>query len=157
MRHISKRVTTAIIIAFILTVAKAYGGSVSTNLQVRAWLQTGIEYRIIHERKLLKINPSDKKKGYKNIKSGTILSVKTDNPNGYIISVACHESELFVSLEVREGDRSFMLTPGGQVDIIEPNSGKKHDMKKLDYKFYLSPDVQIGTYQWPIAITVYPM
>lgn len=181
-----KGLTTGIVTAlFLLAFAGlAHSGSVAGQLHIEATVPPTLEFRIVHEKHDLKITKSDAEKGYKNVNNGTIISVTTNNSNGYVISVSAqplvgtedkkdekdkkHKKdkdkdgedrvfEVYTYVTVTVDGRSFGIAPGGSVDIHMPVSSKTNDTKRLNYRFTLSPGAVAGTYPWPIVVTVYPM
>jgi hypothetical protein len=127
----------------------------STELKIRATVPTQIEYQILKQPNFLEINKVDKKRGYKDINKETELKVTTNDPNGYVILLTCQKADFFSSVMVKDDDRVFELLPGDQLEIHEPMPSRPPDKKSLDYTFYLTPDVQLIKYPWPISVTVY--
>lgn len=176
-----KGLTTGIVIAlFLLAFADlAHSGSVTGQLHIEATVPPMLEFRIVDEKHDLKITKSDADKGYKNVNNGTIISVTTNNSNGYVISVSANPLvstedkkdkrdkkdkdgedrvfEVYTYVTVMVDGRSFGVAPGGNVDINMPATSKTNDTKRISYKFTLSPGAEAGTYPWPIVVAVYPM
>lgn len=130
--------------------------TVSTELHIRATVPIQLEYEILKNPKFIEINKVNKKRGYKDVEKGTELKVTTNNPSGYIILLTCEEADFFTYALVKDGDRVFELFSGGQLEIHEPLHIHPPDKKSLDFTFYLTPDVQLIKYPWPISVTVYP-
>lgn len=170
-----KGLTTGIVTAlFLLAFAGlAHSGSVTGQLHIEATVPPTLEFRIVDEKHDLKITKSDADKGYKNVNNGTIISVTTNNSNGYVISVSANPLvstedkkdkdgedrvfEVYTYVTVMVDGRSFGVAPGGNVDINMPATSKTNDTKRLSYKFTLSPGAGAGTYPWPIVVAVYPI
>lgn len=176
-----KGLTTVIVTSLFLLAftGLAYSGSVTGQLHIEATVPPTLEFRIVHEKHDLKITKSDADKGYKNVENGTILSVTTNNPNGYIISIYANPLvstedkkdkmdkkdkdgedrvfEVYTSVTVTVDGRSFGIAPGGSVEIHMSATSKTNDTKRLSYRFTLPPGAGAGAYPWPIVVTVYPM
>ena len=115
----------------------ANAGNETAKLHIQSTILPSLEYRILHEPSVLRITKrdirkrKDKRKRHKRVKNGTILSVETNSVNGYILSVQSLASEVFTSVEVKIelGGPSFVLSPGGSMDIHVPYNGKNHNTK----------------------------
>ena len=114
----------------------------------------------MHENHDLNITPSDAKKGYKKLNNWTIISVKTNDSNGYVISVSAqplsiNEVNVYTYLHVIVDGRSFGTAPGGSVDIQMPaTSIIEGNIIRLDYRFDLGQNVVPGSYSWPIVVSI---
>ncbi len=158
MKNMMKILSIVIILVGLLLITlEVYGKNVTSILNVRASVPPILKYKIFFQRHFFIITRANIKKGCKRIRRGTIFSVKTNNTNGYIISVNCAETDTFTSIKVKTGSNSVQLLPGGQVEIHEPYPGPHPEIKRLNFKFYLSSDVKPRLYRWPISVTIYPM
>jgi hypothetical protein len=129
--------------------------TVSNELHIRATVPIQIDYEILKNPEFIEINKANKKRGYLDVEKGTELKVTTNNPSGYVILLTCEEADFFTYAMVKDGDRVFELFPGSQLEIHEPLPIQPPDKKSLDYTFYLTPDVQLIKYPWPISVIVY--
>jgi hypothetical protein len=122
----------------LVVIVEVYGSSVTDKLHIQTTVPPELEYEVQHEPSTIKITPSDLRKGYNDLNLGTVLSVTTNDPNGYIISISSQGGEFFSSIVVTidDGD-SYELLPDGSVDIHVPYVGPKPERKKLSYRFYL--------------------
>lgn len=139
-------------------IGEVSAGSVTTELNIEATVRPRLDYRLLREPRAFKLTPAGIKKGYQDIDENTILSVTTNNTNGYIISVNCYGIDDVTSIVVTTDDGvSYVISPGGGVEIHIPYSRSTTEIKKLSYRFYLLPDAEQGFYPWPIIVTAYPM
>jgi hypothetical protein len=146
--------TIYIIIGIFLLVVlgEAQGGSVADSLHIQATVPPQLQYQIISEPTEIEITKKDKKKGYKDIRKGTTVSVTTNNPNGYILSVCYPKGKPYTSIQVSDGTSTYELLPFGCVDFHEPYNGPAEE-KDITYRLYLPPDIQLKTYKWAVVVT----
>ena len=134
------------------------GKSVTDKLYIRATVPPEFKYRIIHQPSFLKITPDDIKKGYKEVKDGSIISITTNNPNGTQLSISCEENMIFTSVTITlEGGGHYELFPGNNIDIPVPYRGPTQSVIKLHYRFHLLTNLKAESYQWPIFIMASPV
>lgn len=142
----------------LVTLGEVSGKSAETELHIEATVVPKLDYRILREPNAFKLTPAGIKKGYEDSNEETVISVTTNDTNGYMISVMSHSIENVTSIVVTTDDGvSYVIYPGGGVEIHIPYSRTTTVIKKLSYRFYLSPDAENGFYPWPIIVTVYPM
>lgn len=142
--------------SLLMLIGTAEGKSITAHLQISAEVEPEVEGQISEEDTDLEISEDDLRKGYKQAPIGTYLSVQTNNPNGYILSVQSQDSIVFISLSITVDGNTFELSPNKSVEIHLPYHGLAREIKKLNYRFYFSPNATAGVYPWPIAIRVYP-
>ena len=143
---------------FLLVVAgETHSESVSDQLLIRAQVAPILEYRIAREPSVLEIKKVDLKKGYTDIKDNVVLYVTSNNIDGYYLSISTQDTALFTSITVTTRDKSVAeLYPGESLELHMPfqPSEVKH---KLDFRFNLAADAEVGVYEWPITVTIYPV
>jgi hypothetical protein len=149
--------TLIIAVLFVLVTTPVYSGSVIAKLHIQARVLPSLEYRVLHEPPVFKITPADIKKGYKDVIDGTVLSVTTNNTNGYMLSVCRQESDVIDSITVNVGGVSHPLHSGGCVDLHIPFHSFTPNIMKMHYNIQLLPDTEADFYHWPIAVIVYSL
>ncbi len=155
-RYISGAISGACMVLFIVFINKANGGSVSSELNVSVTVSATLDFQIKRDQSEIKIKKKDLKKGRKKIKNGTVILIKTNSVDGYIIQIQVMDSPFFTSVKVQIGQGpQHELLPGDIQEIHIPYSGKKKEKKKLSYKFQLSSDATTGKYSWPILVIAY--
>ncbi len=155
-----KSLVACIMAGFLLlgVMGEVSGRSISASLNIQATVLPWLEHHILHDHSVFKITPAAIKKGYQDVHVGTVLSVTTNDTNGYIISVNSYGVEAVTSIVVTtDGGVSYVISLDGGVEIHEPYSGSTSEIKKLSYRFYLSPEAEAGFYPWPIIVTAYPL
>ena len=148
---------TTIGLSLLLVNGEAYSGAVSDRLHISATVAPKIEYRILTEASALKITPADLKKGYHDVHMGTFLTITTNDPNGYLLSIQSQRGEGLVSITVTVEGSAYNLSPTGSVEIPFPFHGLAPEKRKLSYRFHLAPNAKTGIYPWPIIVTVHPI
>ena len=158
LRH--KRLAIFVIAAVFLlpSVGEVSGGSATTRMNIQVTATTWLKYRILKENLFVKVTKGDLKNGYKDANSNNVISVSTNNPNGYVISLYCEAGDFFTSVAVKtDSGFSYVLSPGSGVDIYGPHHGLDPDIRQVDFRFYLSPNARAVQYSWPIVLTVHPL
>ena len=160
MRLIPKRVelyiiTVAALFLLAMPGTEARGGSVSDSLNIQATVSPFLTYQILSEPVEVKITKRDKQRGYKDLRrgKGTTVSVTTNNPNGYVLSVCYPKGKPYTSIEVSDGTSTHQLMPLGCVDFHEPYNGPAAEKKVISYRLYLPGKIKIGTYKWAVVVT----
>ena len=156
-----------------------YSGSVPAGqLFVQTRVLPMLDYQITGELSELDIKRNDIENGFIKVPNSVMLWVKTNNINGYYISIQTMDSKFLSSIEVRTHGSSFLINnedkgslpvvtaqkiednmaeffPGQSVEFFMPYRPweEKHN---LSFQFQLSENADVGTFPWPIVITIYP-
>lgn len=150
---------TAILAAAII-IGAAPGGShaktTNSNLKIDATAVASLTYKIISNPITVEITRSDLKNGFEVVTEGTKISVSTNNPGGYSISLKAADVKFFSSVKVttKQG-RTVTIAHGKSADIHIPGPINGTDIQTLSYRFNLSDGAKPGTYPWPITISVH--
>ena len=129
-----------------------YAETTTTELHIRANVSPLVIYNIISENQYLDISNSDIRKGYKEVRNGTIMSIQTNTQDGYLISIHLLASEAYTSVTVQVDDdgRLFELLPDSYLEVHMPSSSEEKENLRLNYMFHLSGTVEKAKYPWPI-------
>ena len=134
----------------------SHAKSTNSTLKIDATAVASLKYQIQSNPRTIKITPAHLKKGYVEVNNVTIISVSTNNPDGYVISLQAAAVNYFSSVKVttKEG-RTVSIAPGEGADIRIPGPINGTDIQKLSYKFTLTPSAIRGIYPWPITISIH--
>lgn len=148
-----------ILVAAIIVVVASDGSHAKTtnsNLKIDATAVASLTYKILGNPKTIEITRKDLKNGFEVVPEGTRISVSTNNPGGYAISLQAANVRYFSSVKVttKQG-RTVTISHGKSADIHIHGPIDGTDMQKLSYRFDLSDDAKPGTYPWPITISVH--
>ena len=157
MRTIS--LISLVFFLFFLFLGKASGETASTELNIRANVPPLVEHKVLHERRLLRISRVSILRGEKWVVAGTIVGVKSNSQDGYLLSVQSLSTELYTSVTVQimgEG-QLFEIPSGGSIGIHIPHSALERDIVVLNYIFHLSDEAKKGKYPWPIRVDANPI
>ena len=140
----------------------ALGASSGSQLTVQVTILPKLEYTILEEFASLEITLDDLERGYKDVQAGTVLSVTTNDANGYLLSVFSHFSqdgapvnEILAIQAIRittDGGDAYEILPDGTARIHIPFPGVDPHTQSLNYRFYLQEDAEAGVTRWPIAV-----
>ena len=111
-----------------------------------------LKYQILHEEKELAVTEADIAKGYIDITSGMILTVRTNSRNGYLLWFSVNDN-LLQEVTIYSDKNAFRLMQSGG-EIHMPYKGQNYVAKELSFRFYFSEEVKPGTYEWPLSIMV---
>ncbi len=101
----------------------------------------------------ISITSEDIARGYVDVKRGTVLEVKTNNKNGYLLSFE-NENGPYKEVWVIDKTRTTVLSGSGGL-IHQPYPGTMRvETKELGYRFLLSDDAMPGSYPWPLRVDV---
>jgi len=120
----------AAILAAVFIVGAATEGShaktTNSNLKIDATAVASLTYKIISNPKTVVITRSDLKNGFEVVQEGTKISVSTNNPGGYTISLQAADVKFFSSVKVttKQG-RTVTIARGksGDIHIHGPING----------------------------------
>jgi hypothetical protein len=126
----------------------------SSNLQIDATVPVNLQYRILHQVRLLNISKKDAERGYVNVENGTILRAETNSPSGYMIVIRSQLVNFFQSVTILIEGRQFVLSPGGTIEIPIPYESHHAEVERLSYRFQLATGATAGDYPWPLVISV---
>ena len=164
LRIQQKLVTAALIAALSMmnligAVPEAHaGGSVmSAKITISAQVLEHTSMNLVSQAQELTVTNADIQRGFINIPAASRISVKSNNPAGYLLTfeVMSGPLPLFASVQVNVGGREVQLSPsGGWVPLPYVRGGAVLD---VSYRFMLSKHAQPGTYTWPLIASVNPM
>jgi hypothetical protein len=151
-------VAAILVAAFIVGAAPGGSHAKTTNstLKIDATAVASLTYKILSNPKTIEITRSDLKKGFEIVPGGTMISVSTNNPCGYTISMQAANVKFFSSVRVttKQG-RTVSIAHGKSAEIHIPGPINGTDIQGLSYRFHLSNGEKPGSYPWPIAISVH--
>ena len=144
-----------IIILVLLANGESFAASKSAVLSVSTSVLPYVKYDVLHQEGSLTITSHDIERGYIEVSRATVLSVKTNSFNGYLMNFFVAEN-LFSNVTLREGNNmySFSETDG---EVHFPSHDRHYAEKIFTFKFDLRADTKPGTYQWPVAFMISPM
>jgi hypothetical protein len=126
-----------------------FGGNKAT-ITVSATVMARVSQSVVHQVSRINVTEEDIKRGFIEIPSGTILQIKTNSRNGYMLYFE-GENELFKEVTVIDKGRTIVLSSSGGF-IHQPNSGGNVEVKDLSYKLLLNENIQPGSYSWPLRV-----
>ena len=119
-------------------------------IMVSATVMARASQSVIHQVSRINVTEGDIKRGFIEIPSGTILQIKTNSRNGYMLYFE-GGNELFKEVTVLDKGRTTVLSSGGGF-IHQTNSGGNVEVKDLSYKLLLNENIQPGSYSWPFRV-----
>lgn len=159
-----KLVTAALIAALSMAnlfgAKEAYsgpGGNVSAKIGISATVLERSSMQVLNQINEFVVTNADIKRGYVELPAASRINVKTNNRAGCLLAfeVMGGTGSIFEKVFVRIGGQEVQLSSGGGwVQQPYMQGGVTQD---LSYRFALSKDVQPGTYNWPIMISVLPI
>lgn len=144
-----------VIFLVLLANGESFSASKSAMLRASASVLPYVKYDVLHQEGSLSITQQDIEKGYIEVSRATVLSVKTNSFNGYLMNFFVAEN-LFSNVTLREGNSTYSFSEsGGEVHF--PFHGRDYAKKSFTFKFDLRADAKPGTYHWPVAFVISPM
>jgi hypothetical protein len=128
----------------------SFAGSNNATLRISATVQARISQTLVKQEKAFSVTREDVAKGYVDITAATVLQVKTNDRNGYMLSFAVNGT-IAKEVWVFDNNRTTILSgDGGFVHQAYP--GPAGEVKELGYRIFLAPGTQAGLYAWPLSI-----
>ncbi len=141
-------------LAFLAT-AESFAASKSAVLRVSTNVMPYVTYDVLHQEGSLTITAQDIERGYIEVSRATVLSVKTNSLNGYLMNFFVAEN-LFSNVTLRDKNNIYSFSEtGGEVHF--PSQGTHYAQKNFTFRFDIRSDAKPGTYQWPLAFIMRPM
>ena len=132
------------------------GSSATSKIAITATVLERTKLQIVSQVQELVITNADITRGYVEVPAASRISVRSNNPAGYLLAfeVMGDPSSVFHSVNVVVGGRDILLSGGGGW-VPQPymRGGVTMD---VSYRFTLSKSAQPGTYNWPLMISVLP-
>jgi hypothetical protein len=155
----SRLVTAALIAALSLAPlneavsSQASTQVMSTQIQVTAKVLARASFHVIRQPAEIVVTEADIRRGYMDIKAGSLLEIKNNSRAGIMMSFEARGmpfKEVLVSGLGREG----AIGPNGGI-ITHQLTGTS--IVALNYRFVFDKTSQAGTYAWPLALNVSPV
>ena len=158
-KYIIKVVLVAVFLANIFGVRVIYGGGVSghqtsAKVTINATVLERTTMTVLKQIPEIVVTPDDIMRGFVDIYAATRISVRSNNPAGYLLAFEdlSGQSSIFNSITVRVGAKEVQLSQN-QGWVSQPYV---HGSVTLDvsYHFLLTKDAQPGTYSWPLMLAI---
>ncbi|GMR05058.1 MAG: hypothetical protein BMS9Abin23_0987 [Thermodesulfobacteriota bacterium] len=143
----------ALLTALLLTISFSVSSGKSTSgaIRVSAHVLPVISKTISNTSSLIVITGEDIKRGYVEVRNATLVEVRTNSREGYLITIE-QSALLFKEIWVSDGSRTIILT-GRSGLFHQPYSNSRGiDRRSLSYRFVLPENIEAGTYPWPLLI-----
>ena len=99
----------------------------------------------------LVVTEDDLVRGYVEVRTVSRIRVRSNDPNGYLLAFNVMAGA-FTAIEVTGlGPVARINANGGW--LIRPFAGTEPVISELTYRFLLAPDVEPGTYAWPVSLS----
>lgn len=154
-----KLVTAALVAALSMSniigvVPKAHAGGpgFSTTIQISARVLARTRIDVISQAHELVVTNSDIRRGYVDVPLASRVSVKSNDPAGYLLAFEVMDGadSVFRGVSVRVGGKEVQIPLyGGWVPLPFVRGGTVLD---ISYRFNLAKNAQPGTYNWPIIV-----
>jgi hypothetical protein len=146
--------TTLLSLAGTTTPMVASAADRTNSVQVSATVLPSAQINVRHHRQLT-ITESDIRRGYIDVPAASQIEVKNNSRQGYALTFNTM-ANLFRTIQISGlGERFELGMDGGTV----AQRGNAHQAvaAQLSYRFVLAENVQPGSYDWPIMLSVRPL
>lgn len=144
------RLTSTVALFLLLGASWAHADGNRAALTLTASVQPVLYQKTLHQTGILQIRPADIARGYVEIAGGTVVEIRTNEQAGYDLWFEISEGPVD-RVWVIDRDRTTALSPTGGL-IHQAYPGRSLEVKRLDYRLYLKPDIQPGAYPWPLHV-----
>jgi hypothetical protein len=124
----------------------------TTTLRVTARVQSFFRMQVDYQAAVLTITPNDIARGYVEAPAASNFSVVTNTQDGFVIDFR-PRNDLFNSAVITGLPQPVQIGAQGGTALYNLAHGRT-TIHKLSYRFMLRPDVQPGSYGWPLEISV---
>jgi hypothetical protein len=128
----------------------SFAGSAKNTIVVSATVVARVSQSVIRQVSRFSVTEEDIKRGFVEISSGTILKIRTNSRNGYVLYFE-GENEIFKEVSVMHRGRTTVLSPNGGF-VHQTASPGNVEVKDLSYRLLLRKDIQPGTYPFPFRV-----
>lgn len=144
-------VAAAMLVPLVAGVRLAEAGQ-SAALQVSASVVAKARLRNDHQAAQLAITAEDVARGYVDVAAASRFLVSTNSRVGYLLEFRAAGS-IFESVQIEGFGNAIRLGADGGT-IVQRGPRSPDSPHELSYRFMLRPDVQPGSYQWPLQLSV---
>ena len=124
----------------------------TTKLAVMARIATFFRMRVEYQAAALTVTARDIERGYVEVPAASNFSVITNTQDGYLIDFR-PRSDVFRSVLVTGLQNPIEIGAEGGTAVHNVPHGRT-TFHQLGYRFMLRPDLQPGSYPWPLEISV---
>jgi hypothetical protein len=144
----------AVFLFAFLGAQETYANMRTANLNVSVRVLPYFQLNLLSQVSEITITQEDIQRGYLEVRSASLLELKTNSDQGYLLSF---EGSLWPFKEVQiQGLANPVRLNSGQALVHQPSARGKVTMN-LDYRFILSEETKPGSYSWPLLISVHPI
>jgi hypothetical protein len=133
-------------------VQNAHADSHTTKLTVMARVATFFRMQIEHQAAALTVTALDVERGYVEVPAASNFSVITNTQDGFVIDFR-PRSDVFRTVLVTGLQNPVEIGAQGGTAVNNVPHGRT-TFHQLGYRFMLRPDLQPGSYPWPLDISV---
>jgi hypothetical protein len=160
VKYIIKVALVALFLVNFFEVRVIYGGSgpghqTSAKIMITATVRERTTMTVLKQIPDIVVTPADIMRGYVDIYAATRISVRSNNPAGYLLAFEdlSGPSSIFNSVNVRVGAREVQFSQNRGL-VSQPYVRSAAVTLDVSYRFLLTKDAQPGTYRWPLMITI---
>ena len=129
-------------------------GSTSATLSVSVTVPARTVLNVESRPPSLVLTEADLARGYVEVPAASRIRVRSNDPNGYLLAFDVTAGP-FTAIEVKGlGPAARISANGGW--LAQPFAGTEPVTSELTYRFLLAPNVQPGTYAWPVSLSARP-
>jgi len=158
---LAKLALVALFLASICGARAIYGGSApssqtSAKITISATILERTTMTVLDQIPEVVVTDLDIMRGYLDIYAATRISVRSNNPAGYLLvfEVLSGPSSIFNLANVRVGAREVQVSQNrGWVSQPYVRGNATLD---VSYRFLLAKNAQPGIYSWPVVISILP-
>ncbi len=150
MVRISRRIGIIfLLLAWVPFTAQA--GRAASGLGTFAMVQPVLQLSVLSQPSTLTIRTEDIARGYIDVDSATVLQVRTNSREGYLLAFENREP-LITAIIVKDGERTTNLSPEGGMVYYASSDTSSGRTRVLSYRLFLSEQTAVGSYAWPLQL-----
>jgi hypothetical protein len=135
----------------------AVAGSGGAKLTVTATVLKRASLKVLARPSSVAVTAGDVARGYVEVSSPEQVAIKSNTSGGYLLEFAS-QGDFMRQILVTGLANDVQLSPsGGVVMQTSTGSGMTSAVLNLRFRFVLTEAAQVGTYSWPMQVSVTPL
>jgi hypothetical protein len=145
----------AVFLLTFLGVKETYANMRTASLTASVTVLPYFQFNLLSQVSEITITEEDIQRGYLDVRSASLLELKTNSHQGYLLSF---EGSLWPFKEVQiQGLANHPVRLDSGHSLVHQPSARGKVTMNLDYRFILSGEAKPGSYSWPLLISVHPI
>jgi|GEM_PF-2347068 hypothetical protein len=137
---------------------EALAGRARADLEVSARVPVALDYALLDGASGLTLTAQDLAAGVKDVPDATVLFVRTNSPDGFLLELALPAAPWLAAVEGRAGAAVARGAPGTVLRLPVPDAGPGGaGVTRVDLRLHLAPGAAPGDYPLAVSVALSPL